>query len=126
MSVKHFNSKEKSCVKFFISETETHWGLFSVFFIKLFNFAGQNWPIKLSFFQIDQPFKYIIDGKVDMKLSAKARGLRQKSFEHIFFIFNPALLSAEVPFCYRKGFENIGKLKNLTNYDIHLKKVSVF
>ena len=65
-------------------------------------------------------FKYFIDGKVDIKLSVKAREKNQfwaKNLNSKFLSLKCVQTSVGVPFCYRLSLEQFKRLRNLTVYD---------
>ena len=88
-------------------------------------------PLKrsLSYFCGNEYVKYVIDGKVYMKLSVGAErkiNLRQKNFGPTFFVFKLSEISVGVPFVYRKNLERIRRMRNVTIYDfrhVHLEPV---
>ena len=62
-------------------------------------------------------FKYVIDSKVDMKLSVKAREKlisSKKNFGHHFWSLNCAQTSVGLPFGYRKNLERIRRMRKMT------------
>ena len=71
-------------------------------------------------------FKYVIDSKVDMKLSVEAREKlisSKKNFGHHFLSLNCMHTSVGVPFDYRKSLEKIRRMRNVTIYNfrqVHL------
>ena len=82
----------------------------------------------LSYICGNEYFKYVIDGKVYMNLSVKAREknyFKAKNFAP-FLSLNCVKISVWVPFCYKLSLLRIRRVRNLTIYDfrqVHLESV---
>ena len=92
-------------------------------------FCDYNEPLKrsLDFFCGNEYFKHVVDGKVDMKLSDKAREkkkfLGKKKFKPFFSSLIRVLASVGVPLSYRMTLQGIGRLSKLTAYVFRLVHV---
>ena len=81
----------------------------------------QNQPLKrsLNLFWRKEFFKHVIEGKVDMKLSDKARekkNFKAKIIWTLFSSLNCVLASVGVPLSYRMSLQGIGRLRKVTVY----------
>ena len=84
----------------------------------------------IDFFSGNECFKYVIDGKVYLKLSLKAREKtivsRQINVGSDFLSLNCVKNSVGVPFLYKLRLERIRKVRYLTFHDflqVHLESV---